>query len=150
MKKFLFVVLCVLSITKINAQSYGTKTEDGFNLVTSNADGDLYYVKTEKASRSPLLNNEIYSVEYWVKIVKASKKVKAKNGRLKSIAGNTVLQYFKCSCLDKTYSLEESHEYNSNGKLIDSNVYSGIENTSKAIPGTLGEIMLNGVCGIIK
>lgn len=149
MKKFLFVTLCVVSFTKINAQSYGTEREDGFYLVTSNDDGDLYYVKTEKASRSPLLNDKIYSAEYWVKIVKASKKIKGKNGKLRTVAGNTELQYFKCSCLDKTYSLEESHEYNSKGKLVKS-LIPPISSSAKAIPGSLGEILLNGVCGIIK
>lgn len=150
MKKFFFVTLCLFSFIEINSQSYGTETEDGFHLITSNDAGDLYYVKTEKSFRSPLLNDKIATAEYWVKIVKASKKIKAKDGKLRSVAGNTKLQFFKCSCMDKTYSLEESHEYNSDGKLINSNVYSGIKNTSKAIPGTLGEIMLNGVCGIIK
>lgn len=143
------IITTFLIFLFFNTFSAQITDSEGFRLITSNDAGDNYYVKTEKIDRSPF-DNRISAASYWVRIEKAEKKIKGKDGKLKNILGDIVLQFFNCSCADKTFTLEETHRYSSKGKLLKSDVYSGIvASPSRAIPGTLGETMLNAVCLII-
>lgn len=145
--KYLLLFFFLIGNSIINAQ---LQSEDGFYLITSNDAGDVYSVKTEKSDRS-FVDNKIQFVEYWVKIERASKKIKGKDGKIRNVEGNKVLQYFSCSCTDKMLRLEESHEYNSKGKMLKSSIYpETVKSYSKAIPGSYGETLLKAVCGIIE
>ena len=142
-------MLCLFSFTSLYAQSSGIESEDGFNLIQINDDGDSFYIKTDKTTKSPF-ENKIYSAKYWIKIVKGDNKIKDKNGTYKKIPGEIILQYYSCSCVDKTFVLEENHKYNNKGKLLKCSVYGDeIKQSSRVIPGSISETILKAACVII-
>lgn len=146
--RYYLLIAILLPLMSLKAQM--NANSDGFHFVTMNDDGTEFYVKTVKRDVMTLTNT-VYNVEYWVKLKKPEKTIKDKSGKLRKVPGNIILQYYSGSCTDKEFILEQSHEYNSKGQVIKSNVYPpGIKSYAKAIPGSIGETLLNGVCGIVE
>lgn len=106
MRKILLLFILALS-------SYLYSQQDGFQYATTDTNKIDYYIKTESNIKDTI---GLYT-EFWLKYNNPNKKVKTKTGKYVSKTGNTILSLMKISCIDKTFIIKNSLEYDSKGNL---------------------------------
>lgn len=151
MKKLLLIVVLFPSVSifgqervdSVYVPQYNKEyDEQGFSYVTSSTDGKKYYMKIEKTQK--LFDTTIMMADVWVKYNSPSK-TKGKNGKSMKIEGGYYLEYMSFDCIGKMYSRGEILQYDSKGKLINTNSrFSHV--TRKIVPGSVVEGLYETAC----
>lgn len=100
-------------------------------------------MKIEKAQK--LFDTNIMMADAWVKLYDSSKTSKGRNRKSMKIEGGYYLEYMNFDCIGKMYSRGEILQYDSKGKLINTNNrFSNV--TRKVVPGTVNEGLYEAIC----
>ncbi|MGU3375218.1 surface-adhesin E family protein [Chryseobacterium sp. M5A1_1a] len=151
MKKLLFIAVLLVSVSifgqehvdSIYIPQYSKEyDEQGFFYATSSPDGKKYYLKIEKTQK--LFDTTIMTADVWVKLYNSSK-AKSENEKITKTGRGYYLEYMSFDCIGKMYSRGEILQYDSKGRLINTNnTFSHI--TRKVVPGTVNEGLYEAVC----
>ncbi|WP_157885955.1 hypothetical protein [Chryseobacterium glaciei] len=151
MKKLLFITVLLVSISVFGQQGVDSVyvsqynkeyDEQGFFYAMSSLDGKKYYLKIEKTQK--LFDTTTMTADVWVKLYNSSK-TKSKNEKLTKTGRGYFLEYMSFDCIGKMYSRGEILQYDSQGKLINTN-NRFFHVTRKVVPRTVNEGLYEAVC----
>lgn len=100
-----------------------------------------------KSDKTNIYIKEEGNGKAWVKYVDQIRTIKNKKGKYVKVGGETFMTYDRYDCKNKTTSSKAYIKYNRNGNVVDSYDYGFFTNEKSIIPGTVGEGILDIVCG---